>query len=880
NGATSCARAHHALAKEVDDDIFDNIVTVCGGNIELARRIEPFAHLLRTDAWDDFIFYPANSFAVTLGTDRRETGTHYTPKSLTESIVETTLEPVVYIGPAEGKPRDKWQLKTSAELLNLKICDPAMGSGAFLVQVCRWLSERLVETWGKEASQGKYITVDGIALDALGNAEPMPDSIDERLLIARRLIAEKCLYGVDLNPLAVELAKLSIWLITLAKGRPFGFLDHNLKSGDSLVGIHRLEQLYCFDLHADEKTPKKLFADKMDLVVNEALELRKKLRETLIRDIQDIEYMEQLDQEARQKLEHIEHIADAMIGAAMASDGNQRALDNAMDKLSTWVVDYIGGDNETGRRIISEARKSLSIDLLAGKPTRKPFHWALEFPEVFERGGFDGIVGNPPFMGGRKISSNFGDVYQNFIKETTFANKKGSLNLVLYFVKKAITLIKPLRAVGLISTDSIKESDNREIGLSDILNCSVIYNAISSIPWPGKAGVYISVLNLFSGCWRGKYHLDGKQVHAISSSLEPGNDLPDPFQLFRNKGLCSDGVKVQGIGFVIDEIEAKMIIERDSRNKDVITRYIVGNDINTNPDYLSDRFVINFWDHDQEYCAAYSIPWAILTERVKPYRDGLTRQVHETCFWKFWDRREEFFNRVKKKTRVLVSSKLSKYFCVVFGNPEFIYSEKVKVFDFSEYDDFCVLQSSFHIIWALHLGSSTGETPAYVGSLCFDTFPFPSSYKSEQLKINGKKYYQLRDDIIRENQEGLTKTYNRFHNAEELAENIQYLRLLQIELDKAVASSYGWSDIDLGHGFHETKQGTRFTISEEARREVLRRLLKLNHERHEEEFAQTLHDKKKAKKTSASSKKKIAPDKGAGNMDLFSFMNVSQNGKK
>ncbi|HOV77597.1 MAG TPA: N-6 DNA methylase, partial [Sedimentisphaerales bacterium] len=105
------------------------------------------------------------AFTVTLGADRRETGTHYTPKSLTESIVETTLEPVAYIGPAEGKPREEWKLKTPAELLELKICDPAMGSGAFLVQACRWLAERLVEAWAAEEAAGRFVTADGEVLD-------------------------------------------------------------------------------------------------------------------------------------------------------------------------------------------------------------------------------------------------------------------------------------------------------------------------------------------------------------------------------------------------------------------------------------------------------------------------------------------------------------------------------------------------------------------------------------------------------------------------------------------------------------------------------------------------------------------------------------------
>lgn len=99
--------------------------------------------------------------------------------------------------------------------------------------------------------------------------------------------------------------------------------------------------------------------------------------------------------------------------------------------------------------------------------------------------------------------------------------------------------------------------------------------------------------------------------------------------------------------------------------------------------------------------------------------------------------------------------------------------------------------------------------------------------------------------------EGLTKTYNRFHDPDETSSDIQRLRELHVEMDQAVVAAYGWTDLDLGHGFHETKQGLRYTISEPARREVLQRLLKLNHERYAEEVKQGLHEKKKPKKPSS-----------------------------
>ena len=146
----------NALAKPVDEPLYHRVLLACGSDIALAERIKPFALLLRTDNWGDPLAYRENAFIVTLGAGRRETGTHYTPKSLTEPIVQHTLEPLVYVGPAEGKPQTEWKLKSPREILALKVCDMAMGSGAFLVQTCRWLADRLVEAWDAAEKIGPH----------------------------------------------------------------------------------------------------------------------------------------------------------------------------------------------------------------------------------------------------------------------------------------------------------------------------------------------------------------------------------------------------------------------------------------------------------------------------------------------------------------------------------------------------------------------------------------------------------------------------------------------------------------------------------------------------------------------------------------------------
>lgn len=396
---SSASRVNRALAAPVENELAEKLRTTCAGSTIPYDRVLPFANLLAKDAWGYPLVYPAEAFIVTTGSDRRETGTHYTPKSLTEAIVVETLTPITYVGPAQGTPRADWVLKSSAELLDLKICDPAMGSGAFLVQACRWLADRLVEAWAQAEAQGHAVGVDGRVIEADANAEVLPCDTEARTIVARRLIAERSLYGVDLNPLAVELAKLSIWLVTLAKGRPFGFLDHNLRCGDSLLGIYGLDQLTQLSINPTGQGQLRLFGQNVEQTVRAAIELRQQLREMPIRDIRDVEAMAHLDADARRRLAVPESIADAFTGEVFASGGNDAELEGALASLSAHAGQVVGGDQESLTSMRRRAVLTLSTDLPRGRPARRPFHWPLEFPEVFASTtpGFDATLGNPPW---------------------------------------------------------------------------------------------------------------------------------------------------------------------------------------------------------------------------------------------------------------------------------------------------------------------------------------------------------------------------------------------------------------------------------------------------------------------------------------------------
>lgn len=387
------------LSRPASEPVLARIHSAIHGDQALAARVDPFANLVRNDAWGSAIIYRAQSFVVTAGTDRKESGTHYTPRSLTEQIVHHSLEPLVYRGPGEGRPRTDWALKSPAELLNIKVCDPAMGSGAFLVQACRYLAERLVEAWSECGAVGKFITTEGEVLDELGDADPIPASQDERIIIARRLVAERGIYGVDINPLAVELAKLSIWLVTLSKAQPFTFLDHCLKSGDSLVGVRSTQSIAQLQVGAvTRSTQETIFGQALEETVERAIALRMQLMATNIRDVSDVSEMAAINAKAHDCLANARLIADRLVGQQLEASGNSRTLRRGLSALEIEAEIVTHGDSAARGRLERETTQALTLGG-SGEKRVRPFHWSLEFPEVLNgaHSGFDAVIGNPPW---------------------------------------------------------------------------------------------------------------------------------------------------------------------------------------------------------------------------------------------------------------------------------------------------------------------------------------------------------------------------------------------------------------------------------------------------------------------------------------------------
>lgn len=626
---SAISRIRNDLNKPIDETLSEKLLTACHSDKELRNKLKPIFHLLKTDDWGYPLIYPENAFQVTKGNDRSDSGTHYTPKSLTEAIVKETLEPSVYIGPAEGSSREQWQLKSPDELLSLKICDPAMGSGAFLVQVCRWLSERLLEAWQATEDKNEVITSEGEVLKELGRCEPLSKDMEERRLTARRLIAERCLYGVDINPMAVELAKLSIWLITLSKGRPFTFLDHNLRSGDSLLGIHNLEQLIYLHMNPNEgkQLHRGLFSHEKNIksVINSAVQLREAVQTCPIRDIHDIETMAQMDSVARKQLEVLNSLADMLTGLSLTYYNKPKDYKDLLVLLAAEANECLQNGEHYLSPLRRKAQALLNTDLPIGKASRQPVHWPLVFPEVFQRekSGFDAIVGNPPFLGGQKIKESVGTVYRNFLVKWLADNIRGSADLVAYFFLRSYQFLGTSSQFGLLAVNSIAEGNTRRIGLEKLINeyQAVIYAAYPNETWPGKAAVVTSRIHIRKGEWDNTVQLSGRDEQYISSYLVNYETWKN-IKLNCNKNITFQGSILSGDGFLLSTVEKNKLNSSDYQYESILYPYLIGDDVNSTPKHTPSRWVINFWDWSIDKVINHENLYQHLVNHVKSEREA------------------------------------------------------------------------------------------------------------------------------------------------------------------------------------------------------------------------------------------------------------------
>ena len=869
-GATAKAVAKALETTSTPEDL-SRLASACDNDRDLAARIAPYLGLLRADLGGLPQVWLPGSIVMTQAGDRRSSGTYYTPKALAEEMVRHALEPLVYQpGPAEGTPPDDWRLRASAELLDLRVCDMAMGSGAFLVAACRFVASRLIEAWNREGlAPGDPVGPPG------GLPVPLPGEEADREVLALRMVADRCIYGVDRNPMAVEMAKLSLWLVTLAKDRPFSFVDHALRVGDSLLGITSLDQLEY--LHLDPAKGAalqhgRLFdpAQAIRPAVADAVSKRREIESFLVLEVADAEAKRRLFEAAHNELDQLRVVGDVVVGASVStSTQSNEALENRLLAVAPDVraaLDQAQSSDDQATRL-EDLRLRAAYWLDEGRipmaPERSCLHWPLEFPEVFldrERPGFDAVVGNPPFQGGKRISGAYGTTYREHLVSAVANGRKGNADLVSYFFLRAAQVVRQVGTVGLLATNTIAQGDTREVGLDWLAARGwTIPRAVKSRPWPGDATLEIAQVWLYQGPWSGQAQLESRPVERITPALEPASRVVGiPYRLRSIEKRSFIGSALNTDQFILSSEEAEDLIGADPQNAEVVMPYMNGEDLNSRPDCSASRYVINFRDWSLERAETYPGPFGLVHERVMPEvlakvaeakkKNSNSYVGWDKRWWQFWNVRANLYDAIEGMQRVLVIARVSKAVLPLFVPSGITLNEQLVVFAYDDEAHLGLIASAFHYWWVIARASTLETRTRYTPTDCFETFPQPEL--TDTVRMAGAGVDSHRRQVMLDRWEGLTATYNRVHNAKEEASDIADLRRLHVELDHAVAAAYGWDDLDLDHDFWETRQGTRFTVGPDARVELLDRLLELNHTRYEEEMRMGIHAKRAQKKRS------------------------------
>ncbi len=331
------------------------------------------------------------------GMERKETGSYYTKPELVDELIDSALKPVVNDRLADADTKEE---KEEA-LLNIDVCDPAVGSGAFLIAANNYLGKRLAEIRSNSA---------------------YPDEATVRK--ARRSVVQHCLYGVDLNPMAVELAKVSLWINSAVEDQPLSFLDHRIKQGNSLIGttpeliaegvpVDAYETSSGREWHKGNEVRKQVRSENRDLSEdsqlqsglnwswedhNEHIELAKELEGIDEEDVTDIEEKASLFDELesseslrRERLVH--HVWTAAFYWPLDGSADEYPSPRNIERIRRNPPKDLDKPSDELNGFESMCKRALDI-----ADSQSFFHWELEFPSVYSsKDGFDCIIGNPPW---------------------------------------------------------------------------------------------------------------------------------------------------------------------------------------------------------------------------------------------------------------------------------------------------------------------------------------------------------------------------------------------------------------------------------------------------------------------------------------------------
>ncbi len=795
-------------------------------------------------------------FQFRQGGERAATGSHYTPDDLVQPLIRHSLDHLID-GCLEADDPE-------TALLALRVADIACGSGHILLAAARRIANTLavVRTGEEQPSPAPYRT-------------------------ALRDTIQNCIYGVDLNPLAVELCKVALWLEAHIPGQPLNFLDHHVKCGNAIVGFARHEELAqgipmeAFkSLSGDDKTFASIYRNKNkderkrqgQLSIDSSPELSDRLGTVRNESTQISSLPEHTSAQVDQKKERFAALDQgqnmnflrAVAGIPIAQFYTQKIPRNER-KIIT--------DSEfrsySRSKLIPEGEGAEHARFIA--ENKRFFHWFVEFPEIIKRGGFDCILGNPPYLGGQALSGTYGYAFCGYVK-WQYA-PAGLSDLVVYFLRRIYELLRDDGFLAIITTNSIIDGKIRRDGLEQIVSVGGEINmATRGMKWSGVANLVVSLLAVHKGKWEGLKLLDNQPVEQINPFFEEGVVQKKPHKVVENLRKMYQGSTFRGNGFLLTHGKADELIRQNSACKDVIRQIINGQELNNEPSQAPGRSTIDFFNMTEEQARKYSEPFSIVSSLVKPVRLALhdktsINQDNRNRWWQYASIRKNLYSNIRGLPRCFVASRTTKYLNFSAMPTNYVFSDALYIFTTDRWDLFSVVQSTLHEIWARKYSGSLKQDLRYTPTNCFNTFTLPIGLwqtPDTGLAEIGESYHTYRKNLMSSLWLGLTKIYNLFHTrdlspemiAEESKKDMDTatsgleavieLRRLHVALDLAVRDAYGWQDLDLQHDFYEVEtlpenDRIRYTISPEARVELLKRLLAENHARTEAESKNSKH---------------------------------------
>lgn len=829
--ARQIAKAFEADDETTAADARTRLGFVLLGHTELVDQLAPLHALIRNDLRDFPYVVPENGLVMTESPQRANTGTHYTPRSLAEEVVLHALEPLVYSqGHLLADEDSDRVLKSSTEILNLKIADIAAGSGAFLVAAARYLADRLIEARAKE----------GLSADANG---------DSRRWAIREVVA-RCLYGADINGMAVEMCKLSLWLVSMDPGKPFSFVDDRVFHGNSLLGVTTERQLRAqhIDPPHSRILQRKLLQLDIDRDLARAAQLRRELSSGQVDDgdrMRSTRAKRSLLAESREVTVRLRDVADGIIAAGLREGGKPgKGLDGRYDDLADALYMAYPQQDVTGDRNRLDAilAAGLTPTVDTDDARWRPLHWVIEAPDVIiDHGGFDAIIGNPPFVGSRFLSGLLGKNVREWMTNVVAMGTQGLGDSFAYFVRRSASLVAESHGIiGLLCKDSIAAKENRKVAMSPLLEEGMrVYSVVGPREWPTQSA-HLRYIVFWASRHFGSARptWNGQTVDTIGANLapsarsissSPGERLPLP----ENKGMAFVGTYPNGVGFRLTPEEATRMVTSDAVNAQVIHQYLAASDLYlARPPVASDS-IIKFGNRSIEEASTFRAPFERVERLVKPERATKKQARLRDYWWQFKANADQLYRGISGLKYYLAIPQDGKTLMPVRipYSDNIVIDTKITVIALESPAEFALLSSAIHRVWV------ASDSHGLIGSLkylprAFETFPMPrvllnglhaagvdlEAAQSEAMRVLGTDMRGAYTALTRSGRETNVEALRALWSAHE-------------RVDALVLGSYGWHDIPWQAKIVEIGGVSQLLLSDDANELVLNRLLDENHRR-------------------------------------------------